>query len=513
MLTRLLVLALLTGGSAGCIVDRLVTPKATADAPLVVSGRGYYAAPDGMRAGDGSLAQPWDLATALGGAGVVGPGDTIWLRGGTYHPAEEGAFRSTVEGTAGHPVVVRQYPGERAILDGAGTPSGFSVLNVEGPWTVFWGFEVTNTDATRITTSTATDFRANGVSNYASHTRFVNLVIHDGGVGFYTDPLQSDVEIAGCVIYNNGWQGPDRGHGHGLYLMSNSGPVVARDNVVFNQFGYGVHAYADPGWRLVNIRVEGNVAFNNGTLADNSTAANILLGGNEPASGDVLENNATYFASSDTSSTNVRIGWNAARNGSMQLQGNYFVGGGPVLEVGNWSSAAVTENSFVGTDSLRLLISLTDSAPAGQLWSQNIFDAAPGVRAWSFRDSIYTFDVWERVTGLIGAGDVVSGLPGPTRVIVRPNPYEAGRANIVVYNWSDQAAVAVDLTRVLSLGATYEIRNVQNLFGPPVVAGTYRGGAVTLPLSGVAPPSPIGIASRAPATGTRFNVYIVTVKP
>ena len=57
---------------------------------------GYYAAPGGSGAGDGSTSRPWDLATALaGGKGMVQPGDTIWVRGGTY----PGTFTSALTGT------------------------------------------------------------------------------------------------------------------------------------------------------------------------------------------------------------------------------------------------------------------------------------------------------------------------------------------------------------------------------------------------------------------------------
>ena len=35
-------------------------------------GRGYYVAPDGTGAGDGSERRPWDLTTALRGAGGGG---------------------------------------------------------------------------------------------------------------------------------------------------------------------------------------------------------------------------------------------------------------------------------------------------------------------------------------------------------------------------------------------------------------------------------------------------------
>src|SRR5258708_4043629 len=51
-------------------------------ATLAVAG--WFASPTGTSGGDGSR-QPWDLQTALNGAsGAVHPGDTIWLRGGTY---------------------------------------------------------------------------------------------------------------------------------------------------------------------------------------------------------------------------------------------------------------------------------------------------------------------------------------------------------------------------------------------------------------------------------------------
>ena len=130
----------------------------------------HYTAPNGSATADGTREQPWDLATALAGghpAGAVQPGDTVWLRGGTYR----GPVRSTVSGKAGAPVIVRQYPGERAIVDGAGTPPRGSVLEVRGPWTVYWGFEITNSDPTRVTTDSTHDWRPDVVANFASHTK------------------------------------------------------------------------------------------------------------------------------------------------------------------------------------------------------------------------------------------------------------------------------------------------------------------------------------------------------
>src|SRR5689334_17648608 len=74
----------------------------------------FFVSPTGSARGDGSIGNPWDLQTALNGPAAVHPGDTIWLRGGTYR----GTFASNLNGTSSAPIQVRQYAGERATLDG-----------------------------------------------------------------------------------------------------------------------------------------------------------------------------------------------------------------------------------------------------------------------------------------------------------------------------------------------------------------------------------------------------------
>jgi len=77
-----------------------------------------------------------------------------------------------------------------------------------------------------------------------------------------------DIEIYGCLAYNNGWQESIFGNGHGIYAKSTSGPVYLRDNILFNQFGYGLHIYTIAGPDgLTNLHAEGNVSFNNGAVA------------------------------------------------------------------------------------------------------------------------------------------------------------------------------------------------------------------------------------------------------
>src|SRR5262245_9409383 len=95
-----------SGGSGG-------TPIPTCNAAGAPSG--FHVAVDGSPSGDGSASAPWDLPTALLHPSSVKPGDTLFLHGGVY----AGGFVAKLVGTIEAPIVVRSFPGEWAVLDGA----------------------------------------------------------------------------------------------------------------------------------------------------------------------------------------------------------------------------------------------------------------------------------------------------------------------------------------------------------------------------------------------------------
>lgn len=84
--------------------------------------RDYYVSPAGSDAAAGTLQKPF--ATVGMAASMMEPGDTCWLRAGTY--------RETVvparSGKPGQPITFRGYRGENAIISGADI--------VPGPWSV-----------------------------------------------------------------------------------------------------------------------------------------------------------------------------------------------------------------------------------------------------------------------------------------------------------------------------------------------------------------------------------------
>jgi len=266
------------------------------------TGAKFYASPDGTPAGDGSIAHPWDIVTALAQPStIVPPGSTIWVRGGTYGTGTT-IFHSSLVGTPSAPIVVRQYPGERAIINGW-LQIGCCDQDPhpdQGAYVWFWGLEF----ASSITDRTGSpagppDYGAsailNAVDSWAPGTRLINLIIHDTrqGVGFWKEATNS--EVYGCLIYNNGFQASDRGHGHGIYVQNNNGTKLLAENIIFDQFGVGIHAYGTDQTYIRNITAEGNIVFNNGSVSTGGqNDDNILFASGTGLQNIVVRNNYTY---------------------------------------------------------------------------------------------------------------------------------------------------------------------------------------------------------------------------
>jgi hypothetical protein len=477
--------------------------------PPLPAGPEFYVSPSGSASGDGSRTKPWDLQTALNQPGPVSPGSTIWLRGGRYTGGtSRGGFLSTLTGTADAPIVVRQFPGERAIVTNS--------LDVRGSYTWFWGFDVTS--ARQAAPGTEYEYLVGvraGVGN-----RFINLVIHDGpntGLASFTPLYTSATQttIYGCLIYNNGTH---FNLDHGLYLQNDvaNGTVTVTDNIVFNNEAFGLHIYSRPAdGRLSGFDIEGNVLFGNGSISTPVNRNNELLIGGTPAASDiVVRGNYTYREMASGFSpyrVAAEIGYTegARANGDVLLENNYFVGG---FYINRWSSATVRGNLVYDYGGPMVL---TDSSVSDQTWSDNRFYGVATLSNWQHApDRPADFATWRAQTGLTGPGSYEGSGTPPNLVVVRPNQYEAGRANIVVYNWERHATVSADFSMVLTVGDRYVVRNVQDFDGTPVASGTYEGGSIQLPMAAVTPPAVIGRASTsAPITGPTFNVFVVMKAP
>ena len=270
--------------------------------PSTAEAREFYVAPSGSSGNDGSITRPLDLATALSDSSPARPGDTVWLRGGTYR----GTFVSHLTGTPAAPIIVRQYPGERAVIDT--NPSRNEGILAFGASTWFWGFEITNSHTNRYSSQTGSwpnDVpRGYGVTARGRALKFINLVVHNMTNGFGVWIESVDTEVHGSIIYHNGWQAPDRAHGHGIYAQNQSGRMLLTDNILFNQFSHGLHGYGSGAAFLDFITMEGNIAFNNGIISRDGLARELLMGGGALARSPVVRDNSTY-------GSQVNIGYGA----------------------------------------------------------------------------------------------------------------------------------------------------------------------------------------------------------
>ena len=439
------------------IVGLLSALAGLPEKPVGAAPNQFYVSPSGSSGNDGSEARPLDLATALSSRSPAKPGDTIWLRGGTYR----GAFTSVLTGLPSAPIIVRQYPGERATIDASSRTQ--SALTVQGADTWYWGFEVTDSYPTRTTTNSTytSGLRATSVWVLGPRTKFINMIVHDGEQGFGFWGAAVDAEIYGSVIYNVGVDNASKGDGHSIYVQSPIGTKKITDNILFNSFSMGVHAYT-VGGRIDNIQMEGNIAFNHGVLSASSGAkANFYMGGEDDPDYPVYRNNYSYFSPEYSRGRNIEIR-PSCHNGT--FTGNYFAGGTAAIIY--CSTAVVTGNVFAGPTTF------------GTPYPNNT---------------------------------LITGRPTGTHVFVRPNRYEAGRANIAIYNWALASAVSVDLKAAgLSVGQAFEIRDAQNFFGPPVVTGQYNGAAVQVPMTALVAARPVGNAPVIPDhTGPEFGTFVV----
>ncbi|HXH24747.1 MAG TPA: right-handed parallel beta-helix repeat-containing protein [Vicinamibacterales bacterium] len=448
---------ILTLVCAGAILDARVLDVQSGLVQSWREGRDRYVSPDGIDGAPGSFDEPMSLAFALSDRSPAEPGDTLWLRGGTYR----GTFVSELEGAPGAPIRVRPFPGERAVIDSA--PSAAPALTVNGSWTVYWGFEITSSDPQRRSAqpgSWPSDLRrGSGIESHGPHNHFVNLVVHDlaAGLGIWSE---SEGSLAyGNLIFYNGWQGPDRPHGHGIYTQNRRGWREIAENIVFSQFSHGIHAYGSSEAYLNNITLRGNVVFNNGLISGDGPQRDILVGGGREAENIVIEENSTY--------------------GPAYSMLGYAAG---CLET------VVLANYLVGTDPLRL-----NHCTPTRLEGNTFHGAAAEFQRAHPRN------------------DYISGTPSGVVVQVRPNRYEAGRAHVIVYNWDRRPVVDIDPAGVLDDDAPYEVRDVQNHAGPPVVSGFYRRGSViSIPVAGLEAAGAAGDVPAVPRhTAPEFAVFIL----
>jgi hypothetical protein len=360
-------------------------------------------------------AAEWSAAIA----GNIGRfGDTIWVKGGSY-PGE-----SVIQADD---KVFRACPGERVTLGN---------VVVFGDGVTLWGFEVAGPPSSGKI----------GIDTYGIGSKLINNVVHDAGhsgIGLWWN-TQGGMAY-GNIVYNNGTAD---NLDHGIYFNNRTGTMRLTDNVVFDNWAYGMHGFSSTAGELSGLVLDGNVTFGgHGIGAFNSS--DVIVGG-------------------------VSV---------------------PVLTVTN-------HRSYKPDGYASVILGRADGPTNGSVTVNGTFVGTPGL----------LLSKWTSINQSEAVNYAFSAKPTTgNQVFVRPNLYEPGRGHVVVYNWANDPSVAVDLSPVLTAGRTYEIRSVCDLWGEPKVSGTYDGGMVSIPMTSHPAPAPVGRTPDRPppACGGTFGVFLV----
>lgn len=468
----------------------------------------WYVAVDGKAEANGTREEPLDLATAVGLRSPALPGDTIWIMAGTYR----GGFVAELDGLSKAPITVRALPGERVTIDAA-SRSG-SGLSIRGRHTAWRDLEVTCSDPRRQTDRLGRNpggyVRPDGVTVRGLGIRVLDCIVHDceNGISLWTEAR--DTEVAGCVVYNNGWQGPMTGHGSGIRAQNRDGSKRIVGNVVFNQFAYGIYVHTDIS-HVKAFHVEGNVCFNNGSLTrHNERAANLFVGSAAtPAEGITVVGNHAWHDHQTATTCQLGMG---LENFDLAATDNTFVG---LTRVMGWHRLTMSGNTFVGANTVVELHLPSAERKADYTWDRNRYWR--GQSDWS-PFAVYTkssgggldWDGWRRQTGLDTGSTFRRERPTGGRVVVLPAEHSKRRAVVVVYNWDRKDEVEVPLNKVFVTGTKFRVLHAQDPFAEPILSGTFDGKPVALSTAGRPAAEVVGRSpSKPPVTGPLFNVWLV----
>lgn len=344
--------------------------------PLALRGGlaavGLFIAPTGDdTTGDGTFSNPWQT---LGKAHTEAlPGDTVWLRGGTYRLTS--AFEWTASGTVGAPIKVRSYPGEVATITS-------SIADFETVGNSAWQIHDAPTDTYRTVNALATGLTLSDLV----------LTITIGGV-LYKLPRVFELGRVTATTYVYGvgataadyYVGPcffyDTSTGHVYVRLQNLSAASGRDGGIPSNYEANIYigdaknipvSDFDPrnySMRFSSLgqqfRVDANyvtferVAFQNGR--------NTVRVGSATGVTDILFDRCSFTGGRDL----TRVGNNAT---NVTFQRCYFDCGVPPWVSWNEAKRSILDPDNMGNEILqgmKLTVCVIDDNNANILFSQN----------------------------------------------------------------------------------------------------------------------------------------------
>jgi hypothetical protein len=222
----------------------------------------------------------------------------------------------------------------------------------------------------------------------------------------------------------------------------------------------------------------------------------------------------------------LQFGFGGINNGLLTLTNSYIAGGAIDLVVSRWQGGMVTGNTVYANGATLNGATVNLTRIAGNIfnWNSNTYYtqehvancAVGGNRRTPFTYNGATsscggqeidFTEWKTTTGYDASSTLTQSVP-PNAIFVKANAYEAGRANIAVFNWSGSSTVNVDVSSVLASGDQYALYAVEDL-STPQATGTWTSGTISISMASKAPPTPIGHSLTPASTRPIFGAFVI----
>lgn len=401
--------------------------------------------------GYGTINNAMELSVALS-YGFISPGDTIYLRGGTY----SGDFACSLNGTPDNPIIVKPYVDEFGNQEHPIISGDFSVLGAYVHW---YDIEFCKLDwVNRV------DYPEDDLMVYGSGTKFINCDIHDLYLfGFW----ERAEELYGCNIWNNGVTAGS----HSLYTQNFSSTYrkCVKHNVVGKSFNFNLHAFST---------TVSNRGFD--------FIQNVLMPGQNLYGGDNKDYDV-MFSGTCTYGTRLAVGYDNPNSGSVLINNYLMNPSGSAFQFIGWTDCYLKDNVIISGQSgtaRDLLVFQQVVSPGTQYWDYNNYynlgnELNPFVESGV---SDYTFIEWQADKGFDANGSYSTSNPSDV-VFVWPNDYadvSKRRGMVVVYNHSKSNSVSVDISSLnLSSGTSYNLIQSTDPY-VDVVEFTYDGGEISI---------------------------------
>ncbi len=243
----------------------------------------YYVAPDGNNDNPGTFAQPWKTIEYSANNNQVKPGDTVYIRGGTYNEY----VQQGISGAPGNPITYKNYPGETPVLTGAGT----------------WRWHILEQSHIRIIGLTFRNFQKGAIQIRARNDSITDIEIlnctfenqsplnNNGAKTIHVTTTDTDHLVTNVTIRGNHLENVDTGDHPAIQVAGDSHYIQVVDNFIKNTTSIAIGVAGRPDIdQPTNVIIKGNEITEHGSSGKFS--AGIYLDG--AGENIIVEENVIY---------------------------------------------------------------------------------------------------------------------------------------------------------------------------------------------------------------------------